>query len=452
MNKIKSLIESYTIALLSEMRGRQRRRFGGGRPNVTNKPSTTSNKTQNAITEYTHKPIILSILDDMADWDEAGETYTAVKDFLAFERKSSDGISFQRRYVNERFFDLNDLQGLDIYNKSRRGKEKVNIGKDQSPFDIPIVYVLASDVVENSEGLGRKSFQRRYSGQEGYMYTSTLTREKVRKAFKHLGLAAVGIDIVNIDNAEDIHNKFVKQFNRLRWNDSLRELGYTPGVSEEEASRIINQNKGVRRDREEQSVNKRDDLLGVMASSNPRTYYLHMNKQEFDDMISQFARNISSDDVAFTFGFVIKDWTNWADITEAEFENIVNLSMNEDYEDCMSEIRKFMARGYENFIDSQITKKPEISSIKIRKNIEVDERGYPTNLTDEELTNYYGSLYRYVNFAELVLPAIIAKSKKPKPKKSFGMSSPPVPEWALRGTTAFDRAFVKSWRQNYRRG
>ena len=282
------------------------------------------------------------------------------------------------------------------------------------------------------------------------MYTSNEVKVQVLNALKHLGLVSLGKDIKDITKIKDIQQDFARHFNKLGWKDSVRMLGYTPGVTEKEASKVIKQNQGVRRDRDADSVSKTNDLLGIMASGDLDTYYLGMNKQEFDDAIEALAVMISDPEIVYTLGFVIKNWTKCANISEQEMKEIIDLSMDQRYDEAEVMIRSFMPRGYQEFMDTKVARDPDLEKIRIKKEIEIDEQGYPTNLSGKELTNYYGVIYRDINFAEFVLPSIIAKKKKGSKSTFNPMSTPPVPEWALRGTTAFDRAFVKSWRQSYK--
>lgn len=390
-----------------------------------------------------HEPLILSILDDVSETEL--DHYLVFKDFVAFAEPG-----FEKNYVKKRFTDVGDAFGLFTYKMSKRDYEDIEIGRKKDPVIIPIIYVLASDIIDNSAALNDKSFKRRYSSDKGYMFTSTITRENIQIALEEYGLSSVGIDIKDIDDDEDIEKKFVSKFSILKWKKTLRRLGYTPGITEKEAYKIVQQNQGVRRDVEAESISKTNDLHGIMASHDPETYYLSMNKQEFDDAVEALAVMISSENIIFTLGFAIKNWSKWAGLSEEEMENIISLSMNGNYDEAEVEIRKFMAKGYHSFMDEKIIRDPSLADIKIKKKIEVDEKGFPINLSDKELSDYYGVIWRDINFVEFVLPHIIAKSKKEKKSSYNPMSTPPVPEWALRGNTAFERAFVKSWRRNYR--
>ena len=434
------------INILEEARGRKR---VGGLSMARKKPGSarpvkqTQAFSKGDLREVYHKPVILSILDDVSDTEL--DHYLPVKDFIAFTEPG-----FQENYEKKRFKDTGDAFGLFTYKMSKRDYEDIEIGRKKDPVIIPVNYVLASDIIDNSANLNDKSFKRRYGSEQGYIFTSTLTRENIQNALSKYGLSSVGIDIVDIDNDEEIEKKFVKKFNQLRWGKTLRNLGYTPGITEKEASNIIKRNQGVRRDIDAESVSKTNDLYGVMASTDPESYYLSMNKQEFDDAVEALAVMISSEDIIFTLGFAIKNWFKWAKLSEEEMENIISLSMNGNYDEAEVEIRNFMAKGYHSFMNEKIKRDSSLADIKIKKQIEVDEKGYPVNLNDKELSDYYGAIYRDINFVEFVLPHIIAKSKKPKASSYNPMSRPPVPEWALRGNTAFDRAFVKSWRQSYK--
>lgn len=464
----KLLIE-YCASVIEEMR-KSRRRAGGYAPvkSSQKKPLTMNQRSEQnndkSLIEEHHQPIILSILNDVSDLDESAVSFPVSKEFIGFSKPSREGHSMQRVYVNERFLDKNDFSKLEIYNKSR-GIENIDIGTKKESYIIPVTYVLLSDILEyysnyksrnkkiNAPDLHKRSLdKRRYdvAGGSGLIRTSNEVKVQVLNALRHLGLVSLGSDILDLNKTDDIQQIFARQFSKLGWKDSVRKLGYSPGVSEEEASKIIKQNQGVRRDRDADSVSKTNDLLGVMASSNPESYYLGMNKQEFDDAVEALAVMISDENIIFTLGFAIKNWQTWANLSEDEMSNIISLSMTGEFDEAEVEIRKFMARGYQSFMDDKVQRDPELEKIRIKKEIEIDDKGYPTNLNDKELSDYYGVIYRDINFVEFVLPHIIAKSKKQKKSSYNPMSTPPVPEWALRGNTAFDRAFVKSWRQNYR--
>lgn len=474
--KIEKLLEEYCFSFLKNINeiGRGRKRGGlptpGQRRNqaekFVGKKVTRSQLSQQNNDKYLiqnhHEPIILSFLDDISD--DKSDAYIVKKEFIGFAKPNVDGHSLQRRYVNERFLSKNDFEALEIYNKSRRNLESIDIGKSGDPFLVPITYILLSDIEDyyndyrsrskryDAPDLKRSSLsKRRYDSKEGgYMYTSNEVKVQVLNALKHLGLVSLGKDIKDITKIKDIQQDFARHFNKLGWKDSVRRLGYTPGVTEKEASKAIKQNQGVRRDSSAASVSKTNDLLGVMASGDPDAYYLGMNKQEFDDAIEALAVMISDSEIVYTLGFVIKTWSECANISEQEMKEIIDLSMDQRYEEAEVMIRSFMARGYQEFMDTKVKRDSDLEKIRIKKEIEIDEQGYPTNLSDKELTNYYGVIYRDINFAEFVLPSIIAKKKKGPKSTSNPMSTPPVPEWALRGTTAFDRAFVKSWRQSYK--
>lgn len=476
--KIEKLLEEYCTSFLKSINeiGRGRKRAGGlprsGQRNRLEKSSKNITRSQLSqqnndkyLIENHHEPIILSVLDDVSDTES--DVYSVTKEFIGFAKPDSSGHSLQRRYINERFLSKNDFDALEVYNRSRRNLETVDIGKTGEPFLIPITYILLSDIEDyysdfksrtrkyDAPDLRRSSLgKRRYDNKEGgYMYTSNEVKVQVLNALRHLGLVSLGKDIKDISIIDSIQQDFARHFNRLGWKDSVRRLGYTPGVTEKEASKIINQNKGIRRDRDADSVSKTNDLLGVMSSGDADSYYLGMNKQEFDDAVEALAVMISDPEIIYTLGFVIKNWTKCANISEQEMKEIIDLSMDHRYEEAEVMIRSFMARGYQAFMDERIQRHPDDEKIRIKKEIEVDDKGYPTNLNNKELTNYYGVIYRDINFAEFVLPHIIAKKKKQEKegKRTFNpMSTPPVPEWALRGNTAFDRAFVKSWRQNYK--
>ena len=474
--KIEKLLEEYCYSFLKNINeaGRARKR-GGGLPtprqrkaraekqlkNVTRSQLAQQNNDKYLIENH-HEPIILSVLDDVSDTER--EVYSVTKEFIGFAKPNVAGHSLQRRYVNERFLSKNDFEALEIYNKSRRDLESIDIGKSGEPFLVPITYILLSDIEDyyddfksrtrkyDAPDLKKSSLsKRRYDSKEGgYMYTSNEVKVQVLNALKHLGLVSLGKDIKDISITSNIQQDFVRHFNRLGWKDSVRKLGFTPGITEKEASKVIKQNQGVRRDRDADSVSKTNDLLGIMASGDLDTYYLGMNKQEFDDAIEALAVMISDPEIVFTLGFVIKNWTKCANISEQEMKEIIDLSMDHRYEEAEVMIRSFMARGYQEFMDTKVKRDSDLEKIRIKKEIEIDEQGYPTNLSDKELSDYYGVIYRDINFAEFVLPSIISKKKKAAKSTFNPMSTPPVPEWALRGTTAFDRAFVKSWRQSYK--
>jgi hypothetical protein len=459
--KKNNLLLEYCIEVIKEMAGR---RLGGR--SLSRRPTTRAaaapRKRGTRVSEETHRPIIISILDDLRKLgeDEVPEFWKGMKDFVAFER--IDDTSFQRKYIKDRFLDTNDLNGLAVYNNSR-DLEFINIGGRLGEYKIPVTYILASDIVESTEGVTRNNLRRKFSPSHGYMFTSVEIREKIRQAFRDIGLAAISSDIVNVYNTEAVHMKFVRLFGRMKWNDTLRQLGYTPQISEEEARNMIRANTGTIRDRDNirgDAPGINADLEQIMASGN-RAYYLEFNLDQFNKTISGFAENLGGgEEVPFTFKIIMDAWSKYSDIKGLDFLRMIYAVREGKNAEVEKELRHYIAKGYHNFIEDKITgsitgqtPRPEFIQYKITRDIEVNDQGYPTNLSDQELTMYYGAIYRDINFIEITLRHIINAQKK---REKLGLNKPEnagghvqVPMWAQKGDSVFARAFAKSWKQTH---
>ena len=428
------------IDILEEARGRKR---VGGLSMARKKPGSTKPVKQTQafskgdLREVYHKPVILSILDDVSDTEL--DHYLPVKDFVAFTEPG-----FQENYEKKRFKDTGDAFGLFTYKMSKRDYEDIEIGRKKDPVIIPVNYVLASDIIDNSANLNDKSFKRRYGSEQGYIFTSTLTRENIQNALSKYGLSAVGIDIVDIDNDEEIEKKFVKKFDQIGWRKYLENMGYTPTRSRSEI-KSIRQVYGLDATSAEVAS---DDSAHAAALTNA--------KREFNDMIkigiasgqkaypnvfvlADLAKQ-NDDEVPWTFGVWIQSWASASGINSMAFKNTL-FSVNDPENPNDQEIIKFkkaLAESYlswlsrqRNYVaskESQPKLNPSASNnaydlikeaatafsnlINSDEDIETDSQGNLVNLTQQQEALYYRSIFEDYKFKLFTLPYLKTKEYK----------------------------------------
>lgn len=463
-------LELYIKEFLFEMR-RSRKRYGGtplsSRTQDSNRKKQSSNDFKEIpksidLNERTHSPIIVGVLNDLRD--DINKNIYECKYYTAIIKKSNGGDPFITKY-NESLEDflfrkfkpgdtLDGQENIDYVNekinKSKQGIVSINISDgEDTPFIVPVFYLLASHIQTNfsmynqseynrslqrgnsypsmSSNIGKNDFKIKYNTEGEYMFTSKEIILKLRNSFFRFGLVDVGLDIKNIHNNENIHNLFKRKFNDLNWTNCLERMGYSLTFSEDEAKKII-RDQGSSGDfdeeNDESTAGIKRDLDHVLSSGDP-LYYFNYNKSQFNKMLDDLIDNLYFEPNMFT-GMLMSNWYKWSNISSGDKEKLNSYieSSNETFarEQAKIGFKKMFSLGHNDFVKEELSRHQSKSSFKsvITKDIEIDNKGNPVNLSDLELNKFYKNIWQHVHFMLKSLKFIISKSKSNNKKSHSG--------------------------------